>query len=179
MSGHGEIVAWLALAVSLGTFIWKFVETYVRWPRIGVVVRQSIDATVGPIGPEDAADSLNDKLHIVVVNNGAEAAIIANVGVRSEDRLSDVRVLQDLQDKGKEFEGPNLPAHIEAHGALEWITSYRLLNAIPKGTKVIGYVHRYQTVRRFPKSNRSPTRNRHAFRVDLQVYESTGRMVKN
>lgn len=34
--------AWIALGISAGTFVWKFVETYIRWPRLGVDLRQSV-----------------------------------------------------------------------------------------------------------------------------------------
>lgn len=37
-----SLIAWLALGISAATFVWKFVETYIRWPHIGVVMRQSI-----------------------------------------------------------------------------------------------------------------------------------------
>jgi Kef-type K+ transport system membrane component KefB len=47
--GGGNLVAWLALVISAATIVWKFVETYIRWPRIGVVMRQHITIHVGSI----------------------------------------------------------------------------------------------------------------------------------
>ena len=48
------MIAWLALAISAGTFIWKFIETYIRWPRVGVVMRQHITIHVGGIPSAEA-----------------------------------------------------------------------------------------------------------------------------
>jgi hypothetical protein len=152
---HSEsaITAWLALGFSLLSLAWNVAELFIRWPRIGVVMRQSLG-----IGTAET-DSTQDVLHVFAVNNGAEAASIADIAVRTQDRSVDIRVT-DLRDKGKAVEGPELPARVEAHGALEWNVPYNLLDPIPEGTTMIGYVKQYQKVRRWPwpKSQRSPLR---------------------
>jgi hypothetical protein len=51
---RGNMIAWLAFGISAATFVWKFVETYIRWPRIGVVIRQSITIHVGFIPSAEA-----------------------------------------------------------------------------------------------------------------------------
>jgi hypothetical protein len=150
--------AWIALGISSLTLIWNIAELVVRWPRVNVLFSDSefIDGQPGSL-------RLGQKLHIVAVNNGAEATSIATVGVRGPDGLLvEIRMLgnehQDTQES-KLIEGPELPARIEAHGALEWNLFPDLLLA-PKGTAMTGYVRRYQTPRGWPwpRSWRSPFR---------------------
>ena len=108
-------------------------ELYIRWPRIGVVMRKHIYSGV------DAWEEID----LIVVNSGAEAASIANVGIRSEDRSRTVDV-QLLRDEDREVKGDVLPARVEAHGALRWLIDRELLNGFPKGTRLVGYAYRYQ-----------------------------------
>lgn len=156
------ITAWLALGFSLLSLAWNAAALLIRWPRIAVVMRQSVIVNAPGIGSAEVG-STEDKLHVIVVNNGAEAASIANVGVRSEDGSSKVQVVE-LREQGKDVAGPGLPARVEAHGALEWTLPYDLLGAIPQGTNMVSYIQRYQKVQRWPwpKSRRSPLRIREA-----------------
>ena len=57
---------------------------------------------------------------MIVVNNGAEATTIANVGIRSTEGAYVVDV-ERQRDGGAQIEGPDLPARVEAHGALHSI----------------------------------------------------------
>jgi hypothetical protein len=146
MAGAGYLAA--AVDMSLG---WNAAQLYIRWPRIGVVIRQTVFIDVGPPGKGGAA---RDKLHLIVVNNGAEAATIANVGLRSEDRSRTLDI-ERLQDEGAQIDGPDLPARVEAHGALAWTIGYDMLDQFPRGTKLFGYAWRYKTFRKYPRSRRS------------------------
>lgn len=162
------VTAWIAFAISVATFVWKFVETYIRWPRIAVAMRQSVIINVPSMGSGETG-STEHKLHVVVVNTGAEAASIANVGVRNADGSANVQVAW-LREQGKDVGGPDLPTRIEAHGALEWTISYHQLEAIRQGQTMIGHAQRFQKVRRWPwpKSWRGP----------LRIYESPNTIVK-
>ena len=127
------MIAWLALGISAGTFIWKFIETYIRWPRVGVVMRQYVITYLAPtsLSDEEAAKlggelppapvikRIEDRLYLIVVNKGAEAMTIANVGVRSKDGSGKIDV-QAWRDKGWQIAGPEFPARVEGHGALQW-----------------------------------------------------------
>jgi hypothetical protein len=92
-SSATAVTAWIALGISAGTFVWKFVETYIRWPRLGVDLRQSVYVTAAfgapPPEPESGAQ---DRFDIVVVNSGAEATTVSNVGIRSADRSRNIDV---------------------------------------------------------------------------------------
>ena len=74
------------------------------------------------VGSNDTGSTMNE-WHVIVVNNGAQAASIANVGVRSDDRSSNVDLVF-LRDNDAQVGGPQLPARVEAHGALEWTLSH-------------------------------------------------------
>lgn len=184
-----ETSDWIALAafaVAAATFLWKFIETYIRWPRVGVVMRRHIVIEVGSIasaemlgkmtvasaseppptdGPatqeatgepdsEPAArqpqpERTGDTIDLIVVNNGAEAASIANVGIRSRDRSRNINV-QSLRDDGyAEIKGPDLPARVEAHGALVWVIPPEKVVSFPRGTPMVGYAHRYKTIHKW------------------------------
>lgn len=96
-------------------------------------------------------------MDLIVVNSGAEAASIAAVGIRSEDRSRTLDI-QRIRDGGGEVTGPDLPARVEAHDALRWLIDRELLNYFPKGTPLIGYAHRYKAFRKYPTRWRNPLR---------------------
>jgi hypothetical protein len=62
----------------------QLLERYINWPRISVVTRQSGYFHVNFRGSVEQ-EPLKDKVHIVVVNSGSEAASIANEGLWSAD----------------------------------------------------------------------------------------------
>lgn len=123
--------------LSIVALFWQLLERYINWPRIGVVTRQSGYFHVD-FGGSIEREPLKDKVHIVVVNSGAEAASIANVDPRSADNTIRTDV-ETLRDKGATVDGPDLPARVEGHGALHWIISSELVDQFPGGTEVIGY----------------------------------------
>src|ERR1700757_1912494 len=90
------MVAWLAFALSLVALVWNFVVTYVRWPRIDVLLHPVSVLHV----QRDGEDYVTESLGVIVINNGAEAASIANVGVRAENGYT--IDLQTHQDRGEE-----------------------------------------------------------------------------
>ncbi len=155
------MIAWLALGISAGTFIWKFIETYIRWPRVGVVMRQHITINAGD------ADS-EDELDLIVVNKGAEAVTIGNVAVGSDDgsRTIDVRA---RRDQGQQIAGPEFPARVEGHGALRWTIGPELTKEFPRGTMMFGYAYRFRSFRKYPKRWRNP----------LKLYETPIAYFKN
>jgi hypothetical protein len=145
--GGQNVIAWLALVLSLLALGWNVLELYIRWPRIGVVMRKHI--YVG-------ADSW-EEIDLIVVNSGAEAASIADVGIRSEDNSRTVDV-QRIRDGGGQVTGPDLPARVEAHGALRWLIDRELLSQFPRGTRLVGYTYRYKAFRKYPRRWQNPLR---------------------
>ena len=168
-SSATAVTAWIALGISAGTFVWKFVETYIRWPRLGVDLRQSVYVTAAfgapPPEPESGAQ---DRFDIVVVNSGAEATTVSNVGIRSADRSRNIDV-QLERENGQAIEGPPLPARVEAHGSPIWTIDPALTSRFPRGTKLVGYAHRYRRYRKYPKSSRNT----------IRLYETPIQYVKN
>lgn len=147
---HGQDpTAWIALGLSLAALGWNVLQLYIRWPRIGVVMRKHMHIVSG-------AESW-EEMDLIVVNSGAEAASIAAVGIRSEDRSRTLDI-QRIRDGGGEVTGPDLPARVEAHDALRWLIDRELLNYFPKGTPLIGYAHRYKAFRKYPTRWRNPLR---------------------
>jgi hypothetical protein len=149
--GQGQDpTAWIALGLSVAALGWNVLQLYIRSPRIGVVMRKHMHVIAG-------AESW-EEMDVIVVNSGAEAASIAAVGIRSEDRSRTLDV-QRLRDGGSEVTGPDLPARVEAHDALRWVIDREDLGYFPTGTQLIGYAHRYKAFRRFlPKWRPNPLR---------------------
>ena len=79
------------------TASWKNPVSYRPRPR-----QSSYRPRRPPRGPHE------DKLDLIVVNKGAEAMTIGNVGVQSEDgsRTIDVRA---KRDNGQHIDGPEFP----------------------------------------------------------------------
>lgn len=168
-SGNATAVtASVALGISVATLVWKLVETCIRWPRLGIMLRQtvtlspgSITLTVSPgIGgppssvaapPEPKPSASQDRFDLIVVNSGAEATTVSNVGIRSVDRSRVIDVEKERRDTGAIIVGPDLPARVEAHGSLKWIIDEALTSRFPRGTKIIGYAHRYRKYHKYPK----------------------------
>src|SRR4051812_10380519 len=96
-------------------------------------------------------------MDLIVVNSGAEVASIAAVGIRSEDKSRALDV-QRIRDEGREVTGPDLPARVEAHGALRWVIGREHLDYFPKGTQLIGYAQRYRSIRKYPTWRQNPLR---------------------
>ncbi|WP_145013216.1 hypothetical protein [Mycobacterium marseillense] len=146
------IMAGSAFAMTVGGFVWKFVEPYIRWPRLGVDLRQTVTATVvfrvkatlrigGERPPEETAEPTppepgppnQDRFDIVVVNSGAEPTTVSNVGIRAVDRSRVIDVKRE-RENGQEIPGPELPARVEAHGSLTWTIDHDL-TPLPKRNK--------------------------------------------
>jgi hypothetical protein len=178
------ITAWIAFGISVGTFMWKFMETYIRWPRLGVTLRQTVSVTlnikvtpsVGEQPEQQTGDpSLpgpesghQDRFDIIVVNSGAEATTVSNVGIRSVDRSRIIDVERE-RESGTTIDGPDLPARVEAHGSLTWIIQPNLTSRFPRGTKLIGYAHRYRRFHKHPKWRQNT----------IRLYETPLEYVKN
>lgn len=178
--------AQLALVLSLVALAWNVFTAWIRWPRIGVVMRQSVQVTAG-FGSATSSPP-RDTYYLVVVNNGAEAASIANAGIRSEDSAVKVDI-ENRRDNGIEVSGPDLPARIEAHGTLVWTLTYDLLGNFNRGTQLVGYAHRYKTLRIVPDWVKSAAQRAkkdgrlwkyiYASESPIRVYETKLRYTKN
>lgn len=155
-----------ALALSIVALLWGFALTWLKWPRIAVVIRQS--ATISPpvvsvgtagrpdngVPPVVATGTAADELTFIVLNQGAEASTVVNIGIRSKDRTINL----DYENNRDVFDGPDLPARVEAHGCLVWRIEEQKLTPMPFGTKMFGYVQRYKPIRKYPKKRRNMLR---------------------
>ena len=112
-----------------------------------------------------------NELHVIVVNNGAQAASIANVGVRSDDRSSNVDLVF-LRDNDAQVAGRNFPREWKRTVRWNGRSPTKLLASILRGSDMRGYAHRYQSVRlkRWPK---------HLQRGPIRTHESAGTRRKN
>ncbi|MFA4051150.1 hypothetical protein [Mycobacteroides chelonae] len=183
-SNATAVTAWIAFGISVATFVWKFVETYIRWPRLGIMLRQKIILLPAPAlipvntgigGPPPSAAAppepqpSQDWFDIIVVNSGAEATTVSNIGIRSVDRSRVIDVEQERRDRGVVIAGPELPARVEAHGSLTWIIDHTLTSRFPRGTELIGYAHRYRKYHKWPKWRQNT----------IKIYETPIEYTKN
>lgn len=158
-----------ALALSIVALVWGFALTWLKWPRIAVVIRQSAIINVPTIvsivsmgsptpsdlqPPAAATGTVADELTFVVLNQGAEATTVANIGIRSEDRSVNL----NYEGHRDVFDGPDLPARVEAHGCLVWTIRDDKLTPIPHGTAIVGYAQRFKPIRKYPKRKRNMLR---------------------
>ncbi|MFC8530781.1 hypothetical protein [Nocardia sp. NPDC057227] len=143
----------MALVVSLVSLFWNIGLTLIRWPRIGVVIKPTVSLHMG------SPQTITDSYQLAVINQGAEAVTIANIGLRSADRS--LFFDYDIASQGANPilpEGETLPARIEGHGCLVWRFEEDILSKFPHGTQIYGYADRYRTFRRWPVSRRDPVR---------------------
>ncbi len=140
-------VPYTGLVLSVIVFVWNLALTWLRWPRIGVVVRQHVRVS----------DTYEDTAKLVVINRGAEAVTIANIGVETKTRTHGIDYEHlDLQNLTKP-EGPGLPAKLDGHGCLVWtFSSEQLKTTFPVGTEYFAYADRYKALWNFPFATRIP-----------------------
>ncbi|NMN93907.1 hypothetical protein [Antrihabitans stalactiti] len=143
-------VAGWALVFSVAAIGWQVLATWIRWPRVAVVMRQGV--VVGQTSGGYTA-------HLIVVNSGAEAATIANAGIYTDDPSVQRFDIEYQRDNGVDIDGPELPARIEAHGCLVFKFPNDQLAYIRPGDKYGGYAQRYKRFRRwFLPSRQTPIR---------------------
>jgi len=122
----------------------------------------------GQVSQPEPESGNKDRFDIIGVNNGAEATTVVNVGIQSVGGSNGIDVQQE-RDKGTKITGPDLPARIEEHGASVWVIEADLTRGFTRGTKLIGYMHKYRRYHKYPKSRRSM----------IRVYETVHHFVKN
>jgi hypothetical protein len=140
MSTFALSVAAFALGVIAN--VWNFGLTFVRWPRISVETRSHL--YVVPGGPS------RDKIELTVINRGAEAVTVSNIGLRAVDdsQARDfARDDADYPDKLPTSRNDPLPLRVEGHGALRWIYGPEQLAEFRPGTTVRGYAKVYRPFR--------------------------------
>jgi hypothetical protein len=160
------MIAWLALGISAGTFFWKFVETYIRWPHLSVMMRQSANVSTPPMGSGQTGWT-EETIDIVVINSGAEATTIVDVVLCSEDGSINMSV-QWNRDTGGNIEGPDLPARIDAHGVAKWTFTDEDIAVFRKDTRITGYATRYRRIYRWMPFCRDP----------IKRYDASGLVTK-
>jgi hypothetical protein len=127
----------VAIALSVVAIAWNFLLTWLRWPRIAVVVQQIQIIAVSNRGSPPKARS--DTFQVTIVNRGSEAVTIQNIGMRDETHKHSVnsKFLGELSDST----GPEsaLPTRIEGHGHIVWSFAEESLATFPHLTRVYGY----------------------------------------
>ncbi len=153
----------LGFLLSLVALAWNVVLTWLRWPRIAVVLKKSVHITISiSAGPTRTAssvvmgsdqvvaskleppDSVSETVHLVIVNTGAEACTIANIGLRAGTAGIDYEYL--AQEEHPVPIGPTLPVRVEGHGSEVWIFKEQHLGIFGQGTLVTGWAERYVTL---------------------------------
>lgn len=114
--------------------MWAFAMVFVRWPRVSVETKRHLYT-----GHTQA------KIVLTVINRGAEAVTISNIGLRREDgggaRDFEYDLLHDPLKLPDSNNDP-LPVRIEGHGALRWMYGPQLLSD-HRGIDVRGYAKVY------------------------------------
>ncbi|OZC76372.1 hypothetical protein CH282_26200 [Rhodococcus sp. 06-418-1B] len=136
--------------------MWNISNTVVRWPRLSVDVEQTIIENLG-------TNEVTERYKIIVVNTGAEAITIANIGLRASNNKMWIDRADELL-KGTaavQFEGPTMPCRLDGFGSQTWIVDEHGLARFRQKTLVVGYVQRYQRSRRsiwWPEHFRTSTK---------------------
>lgn len=140
------VVAAFVLSVLSLTF--TLLLTWLRWPRIAVESQQTV-IVAEPKG--------NDVVRLTVVNRGAEATTIRNIGLTSEggSLKLDYQELETIRlaglDDAPQPKGQELPCRIEGHGCLVWVYTEEMLARIfVAGNLIDAYADRYTLFRFWP-----------------------------
>jgi hypothetical protein len=133
-------IAVAAFVLSVLALVWSVLTTVIRWPRFSVRMRQSVNAHFGAAPPDDVAEEIS----VVVVNTGAEGATIAAVGI-CVPHLGTTIDAEFERSNTRPVLGPDLPARIEAHGALVWTFPEESFVHVPRDAVLIPVAHRYRS----------------------------------
>jgi hypothetical protein len=136
-----------AFVLSVLSLASSLLLAWVRWPRIDVELNQTV-----------IVDGSNrDALRLAVINRGAEAMTIRNIGLTIEggSRKLDHQELVMLRLNGLSEAplptGPDLPCRVEGHGCLVWVyTEEMLATSFVKGNLMHPYADRYKLFRLWP-----------------------------
>jgi hypothetical protein len=141
------VLAISAFVLSVVSLTSSLIVTRVRWPRIAVEAHQTV--IVG--------EPTRDVVRLTVINHGAEAMTIRNIGLTSEggSRKLDYQELETLRLSGlsdiDQPTGAELPCRIEGHGCLVWVYKYEMLaQSFIRDNLITAYADRYTLFRFWP-----------------------------
>ncbi|MDV7198096.1 hypothetical protein R4172_11025 [Rhodococcus kroppenstedtii] len=140
--------------ISIVALLWNIGLTFVRWPRVSVVIRQRVATTVVVGGTSTQTESLR----LVVINRGAEALTVGSIGLVTPDNTTNLDYESQERENLPLPEGPTLPARVEGHGCLVWEFDETLLQVFPRQAELIGYADRFAPFRKWPRRKRSSTK---------------------
>ncbi|MEU4322905.1 hypothetical protein AB0F85_19840 [Nocardia fluminea] len=145
----------LGFGLSILVLLWNLYLTVMRWPRLSVELRQSVSIHVQFGSEADSPSPITETARIVVVNRGAEACTVANIGLRPGPEQGGAFDYRSASEKTGHWlpKGPELPARIEGHGCLVWTFDEEMLVkcGFSKGTSVFGYAERYTSFEGLPR----------------------------
>jgi hypothetical protein len=142
--------------LSIVALLWNVGMTWVRWPRVSVVIRQTVTIGVQAVG--GGLTDTTDLIRLVVINRGSEAMTIGSVGLIAPDGSRSLDY-ESLEKQGQPLpKGDPLPARIEGHGCLVWEFDESMLTAFPNSARIDGYADRFTPFRKWPKRWRSSTK---------------------
>ncbi|WP_037162847.1 hypothetical protein [Rhodococcoides fascians] len=139
-------IAVVALAVSVFSLLWNVGSTWIRWPRLAVIIYPTTIVNMG-------TDQVTERYRLIVVNMGAEAVTIANLGLRTKDFTMVLDWDQETEHDSAElrFGGPPLPLRLDGHGSETWTIDEDALFRFRHKSEIFGYVWRYRKPWRWPK----------------------------
>jgi hypothetical protein len=159
--GPVNVLGVLGFGLSIIVLVWNVYLTVTRWPRLSVELRQSVTIDVQFGSSEGDSSPVTEVVQLVVVNRGAEACTVANIGLRPKpDQGGAFDYRSASESIGRPMpRGEELPARIEGHGCLVWTFDEEILrhSGFRRGTSIFGYVDRYRSFERLPRF-KTPTR---------------------
>lgn len=150
---HSFWMAFAALIISLLNLAWNVFSTFFKLPRLHVLSSLNVEVHVGTL-PTGEVNDITYTPVITVINTGGEAATVADVGLRDSAAAILVSV-ERSRAAGREIEGDELPARIEAHGQRSWSIPNDLLANIERGTPFWAYASNVRPLRWWHPKGRS------------------------
>ncbi|KHO21815.1 hypothetical protein [Mycolicibacterium setense] len=131
----------LGVVLAVIANVWNFALTFVRWPRVAVETRTHMVVVVG--------GQNRDRIELTVINRGAEAVTVSNIGLRPMDPslMPCDYALDEVLNPKRLPQGEQLPIRVEGHGAVKWTYTREQFVGIRQDTKVTGYAMTYRSFR--------------------------------
>lgn len=114
MCDSSQLLPIVAIAISAVALAWSVISSFLRLPRVAVILGKSVHIHV-------SEDEIETSYVVSVINGGSEAITITDVGLSQPRGAILFSVDRARAEGNNEVKGDALPVRVDAHGSCTWV----------------------------------------------------------